>query len=568
MAKNGLIALRPLRGRGAGLVRLSAGEAVFALRGISRGRAHLVLEGGRILSAPLSRTPGGAQARIRFGGSVMGAGVTAGPEVLLVGLSGPGSLAELAKRLHGAAQEQERAAREEKSPPSRFEPAGKTELSGRESPEGEKEPDSAQAPPKTEETETGPSAVRQPDREEFSRALREAVAQRPEAEDVLRMMPHPVPPEEEQEETRAEDSLETALSEEEGLPEDGTEEEALEKEPSGEPSGQEDAQQEAPEEQIRIWEGLPREKRKETALTEEATLLYIPPQQEEEDLSEEGALSDRPPDAQEKVTEDAEQTESPAEKLWEEIPAEKEPETPKKDEDAKQQTPVLPPETEDPEKMPESEEETAEVCTLPEEEKKESAPPETPAPEKAQQNKTSGPESGKTPEPSEETEEGEWPKPPQEEPAEEVCPCEVERMERAGALAAMVAPAVADAEAEAMLPHRPRGERKLFFPQNDWERQCLDVLMERQPCWKPAKGKLMGVFVNAFPREYPKANWQIFSQAGGGHVLRCQWEGKVYYALPAQQAAHPPAGLPAGSTGCVARNQRKYWVFRREENGR
>lgn len=146
-------------------------------------------------------------------------------------------------------------------------------------------------------------------------------------------------------------------------------------------------------------------------------------------------------------------------------------------------------------------------------------------------------------------------------PEEARCPCAWEQGERAAALAALFAPA----NGETAPDFSP--EERCVLPSNRWEAACMEGVLQQQPAWKPGRGRLMGVFVNAFPREYPRQNWQIFSQAGSGHVLRCLCvgNGPVRYALPARDMCAPPPGLPAGSRLLNARNGRKYWVFSAKE---
>ncbi len=53
-----IIALRPVVGRASGLVRVGPEGARFSLRGVSFGRAHLIMQNGRTLSADIQPTPG------------------------------------------------------------------------------------------------------------------------------------------------------------------------------------------------------------------------------------------------------------------------------------------------------------------------------------------------------------------------------------------------------------------------------------------------------------------------------------------------------------------------------
>lgn len=405
MAKNGLIALRALRGRASGLVTVENGGAAFSLRGAAKGQAHLVLENGKVLSAPLKGTAGGAEAFLRAEGAILGAGVTKGTEVVLAGLNGAGSWTALLSHLEEAAN---RSAQVEQ-PPAR-EPL-------------------------------------------------------PDAERMLRAMPEPPP------------LTDAELMEEENIEELPAFTEADARRLIGQGMAQKQADK----------------------------------QQEEEPNIENLQQGEAPPC--EEIAEElpAQEEETPPQEAWKEA-------LEKERKEAHEEV-VFP--------------SSPALWAIPE---REEAPPEEeePVQERSLEEKE-----------------------PEEEPP---CPCELDRMERAGALAAFAAPAM-PAEALRELPRRPHGERRLFFPQNDWEKQCLDALMERHPRWKPQKGRLMGVFVNAFPKEYPQVNWQIFSQQGCGHVLRCKEGGVTRYALPAQQSAKPPVGLPAGSRFCMARNRRGYWVF-------
>jgi len=83
-----IIALRAVSGRAAGIVRTEEGGAAFSLRSVSTGRAHLFLAGGQTVSQELTRTVSGASARIRIQGRILGAAVTDGERVLLIGAAG------------------------------------------------------------------------------------------------------------------------------------------------------------------------------------------------------------------------------------------------------------------------------------------------------------------------------------------------------------------------------------------------------------------------------------------------------------------------------------------------
>ncbi len=72
----------------------------------------------------------------------------------------------------------------------------------------------------------------------------------------------------------------------------------------------------------------------------------------------------------------------------------------------------------------------------------------------------------------------------------------------------------------------------------------------------------MGILTNAFPREFPRQTWQVYTQPNGSHLLRCTVGGEGYYALPSEAGAAPPAYLPRDARYCTSRLGRGYWVFR------
>lgn len=78
---------------------------------------------------------------------------------------------------------------------------------------------------------------------------------------------------------------------------------------------------------------------------------------------------------------------------------------------------------------------------------------------------------------------------------------------------------------------------------------------------RPMLGRRLGVFSNAFPGDWPRVNWQVFSHPGGTHLLRARLEDRELYAIPARPSATPPAGIPATARYCVSRTGQGYWVF-------
>ncbi|MGI6151863.1 MAG: hypothetical protein ACOYIR_07930 [Christensenellales bacterium] len=78
---------------------------------------------------------------------------------------------------------------------------------------------------------------------------------------------------------------------------------------------------------------------------------------------------------------------------------------------------------------------------------------------------------------------------------------------------------------------------------------------------RPMVGRRLGVFSNAFPGDWPRVNWQVFSHPGGTHLLYTRVNDRELYAIPARPSATPPAGIPAHARYCVSRTGQGYWVF-------
>lgn len=70
-----------------------------------------------------------------------------------------------------------------------------------------------------------------------------------------------------------------------------------------------------------------------------------------------------------------------------------------------------------------------------------------------------------------------------------------------------------------------------------------------------------GLFVNAFPKTYPRVNWQIVERTDGVRLLRTAHMGKRLLAYPSAPMVVPPAGLPGNARYAVARSGQGYWVM-------
>ena len=95
---------------------------------------------------------------------------------------------------------------------------------------------------------------------------------------------------------------------------------------------------------------------------------------------------------------------------------------------------------------------------------------------------------------------------------------------------------------------------------SDWDRRLASALSEGD-AKKPMTGRRLGVFANAFPGDWPRVNWQVFSHPGGTHLLTTRMENRELYAIPARPTATPPAGVPVSARYSVSRTGQGYWIF-------
>lgn len=141
--------------------------------------------------------------------------------------------------------------------------------------------------------------------------------------------------------------------------------------------------------------------------------------------------------------------------------------------------------------------------------------------------------------------------------------------------AAGMIPEGAGAEAEAKTPEvenlefmEARSPHAFYQPvfdgdaaeQTPWESGAADAPSDERK-ERPMMGRRLGVFANAFPGDWPRVNWQVFSHPGGTHLLRARVDNKELYAIPARPSATPPAGIPAQARYSVSRTGQGYWVF-------
>lgn len=141
-----------------------------------------------------------------------------------------------------------------------------------------------------------------------------------------------------------------------------------------------------------------------------------------------------------------------------------------------------------------------------------------------------------------------------------------ERLDGAGESRAEAAPLPADQK------ERPTGAGGggAGFPAAEpalSRRAFLGMEGEERAAFLPGQGHVradrrMGILTNAFPREFPRQTWQVYTQPNGSHLLRCTVGGEGYYALPSEAGAAPPAYLPRDARYCTSRLGRGYWVFR------
>ena len=145
----------------------------------------------------------------------------------------------------------------------------------------------------------------------------------------------------------------------------------------------------------------------------------------------------------------------------------------------------------------------------------------------------------------------------------ESCPfCEGrERQENAAALAGLM-----QELGGAVRPDPDEREKYVFHPQEAWEREYYRKSLREgenhhEQLAACIRGRPDGLFINAFPQEYPRVAWRVYQQQGGSHCLHVHYDGRELYALPGPSAAFPPPGIPAGSRYAVARNRQGYWIF-------
>lgn len=153
---------------------------------------------------------------------------------------------------------------------------------------------------------------------------------------------------------------------------------------------------------------------------------------------------------------------------------------------------------------------------------------------------------------------------------ESACACEVrgpgyvDFLRRVGQAAAD-AQAAGEAEAEprerldgAGFPAAEPALSRRAFPGMEGEERAAFLPGQRHV----RADRRMGILTNAFPREFPRQTWQVYTQPNGSHLLRCTVGGEGYYALPSEAGAAPPAYLPRDARYCTSRLGRGYWVFR------
>lgn len=449
-----IIALRPVVGRASGLVRVGPEGARFSLRGVSFGRAHLIMQNGRTLSADIQPTPGGGTAFIRLRGRecVLGAAVTTRGIVVLIGTTGSRASDILEKARLLAADPEQRKAEEAAA------------LANAREPEAEGGAEAAKTPEKAPEQPPAPQSA-EPEKPEALAALAAKeepfLMPQPPMADVERKAEAPKEPEaaqapwgtvqEPEEEARApvgaQYNRRTLPEEAAKEPETGIPPKAVEI-----PSAVQDQAKSPVSAPIREKTG-PAKGETECAACSEA---------------ERGGMI-----ASFMLENQSKERAAPAESV---APAESAP------------------------------------------------PPESPA---------AGPAAG--------------------EKAQESASAETD---------AKTAEAESPEFMEARSPHAfyqpafdedPAGEAP-------WGSGAADAFSEETK-ERPMVGRRLGVFANAFPGDWPRVNWQVFSHPGGTHLLRARVENKELYAIPARPSATPPAGIPAHARYSVSRTGQGYWVF-------
>lgn len=101
----------------------------------------------------------------------------------------------------------------------------------------------------------------------------------------------------------------------------------------------------------------------------------------------------------------------------------------------------------------------------------------------------------------------------------------------------------------AVRPDPDEREKYVFHPQEAWEREYYRKSLREgenhhEQLAACIRGRPDGLFINAFPQEYPRVAWRVYQQQGGSHCLHVHYDGRELYALPGPSAAFPPAGNP------------------------
>ncbi|MGI6192435.1 MAG: hypothetical protein ACOYI3_02560 [Christensenellales bacterium] len=449
-----IIALRPVFGRASGLVRVGPDGARFSLRGVSFGRAHLILQNGRTRSANIRPTPGGGTAFIPLRGREfpLGAAVTVRGVVVLIGTTGTRASDILEKARQLAADPEQRRAEEAAM-------ADESEAYILEGSEEKATPEQRGAEESAVADEAEASILKEP--EEQAAALNQQAA------------PPPAPP---VEPVKPEAVAVSAAKEE---PFVMPQPPMAKVEPENPPAKQHDAAS-LQQDILQKWQ--------QTLATPE------PEAKPPEAALNRKTVPDGPP---------------------------KQPEV-----SAVVQPPPPPPVQST---APESGDKDCAVCT------------ET---ERGGMIASFMLENDQTP-----------PAPPPEAPMTEPAKPPYQ------AAAANIANKEVDAFMEARTPHA------FYQPildddpgdQLTWDNPAVSASEERRD--RPMVGRRLGVFSNAFPGDWPRVNWQVFSHPGGTHLLRTRLDDKELYAIPARPSATPPAGIPATARYCVSRTGQGYWVF-------